>query len=64
MLTRVVAVFDEGTRFAAEAPHREQDRSGGWGLFLIDRIADRWGITRAANYTLYYCTALDLCPGP
>ena len=22
------------------------------------------GIKRAANYTLYYCTALDLCPGP
>jgi hypothetical protein len=22
------------------------------------------GINRAANYTLYYCTALDLCPGP
>ena len=20
------------------------------------------GINRAANYTLYYCTALDLCP--
>ena len=19
---------------------------------------------RAANYTLFYCTALDLCPGP
>ena len=22
------------------------------------------GIKRAANYTLYYCTALDLGPGP
>ena len=22
------------------------------------------GTKRAANYTFYYCTALDLCPGP
>jgi len=22
------------------------------------------GTKQAANYTLYYCTALDLCPGP
>jgi anti-sigma regulatory factor (Ser/Thr protein kinase) len=24
-------------------------QSGGWGLFLVDRIADRWGIERAAS---------------
>ena len=46
-----VAVFDEGTRFAAEAPHPKRDRSGGWGLFLIDRIADRWGITPTSSGT-------------
>jgi len=22
------------------------------------------GSEKAANYTLFYCTALDLCPGP
>ena len=22
------------------------------------------GTERAGNYTLYFCTALDLCPGP
>jgi anti-sigma regulatory factor (Ser/Thr protein kinase) len=46
-----VAVFDEGIGFTAEAPHPEPDPSGGWGLFLIDRIADRWGITRTASGT-------------
>ena len=46
-----VAVFDEGTGFTAEAPHPERDRSGGWGLFLIDRIADRWGITPTPSGT-------------
>jgi hypothetical protein len=24
----------------------------------------RFGDGRTANYTLYFCTALDLCPGP
>jgi serine/threonine-protein kinase RsbW len=46
-----VAVFDEGTGFTAEAPQPERDRSGGWGLFLIDQIADRWGITPTASGT-------------
>jgi anti-sigma regulatory factor (Ser/Thr protein kinase) len=46
-----VAVFDEGTGFTAEAPHPERDGSGGWGLFLIDRIADRWGITPTGSGT-------------
>jgi anti-sigma regulatory factor (Ser/Thr protein kinase) len=43
-----VAVFDEGTGFTAEAPRPEPDPSGGWGLFLMDRIAARWGITPTA----------------
>jgi hypothetical protein len=27
-------------------------------------IAAGTGSEKAANYTLFYCTALDLCPGP
>jgi anti-sigma regulatory factor (Ser/Thr protein kinase) len=46
-----VAVFDEGTGFAAGAPHHKRDRPGGWGLFLVDRIADRWAITPTASGT-------------
>lgn len=46
-----VAVFDEGTGFNAEAPRSERDRSGGWGLFLVDQIADRWAVTPTASGT-------------
>jgi len=38
---------------------------------LVNEISDRAlecavpiGCERAAHYTLYFCTALDLCPGP
>jgi two-component sensor histidine kinase len=46
-----VAVFDESTGFAAGAPHLKRDQTGGWGLFLVDRIADRWAITPTASGT-------------
>ena len=55
-----VAVFDEGTGFAAEAPHPRRDQSDGWGLFLVDRIADRWAITPTASGT---CAWFEIrCP--
>ena len=27
------------------------DSSGGWGLFLVDRVADRWGVRPGASGT-------------
>ena len=55
-----VAVFDEGTGFAADAPHHRRDQSGGWGLFLVDQIADRWAITPTASGT---CAWFEIrCP--
>jgi anti-sigma regulatory factor (Ser/Thr protein kinase) len=43
----VVAVADEGPGFTwrptSPSPGNE---SGGWGLFLVDQIADRWGVER------------------
>ncbi len=46
-----VEVVDTGTDF--EAPSRPVDGtpSGGWGLFLVDRIAERWGVRPAAAGT-------------
>jgi two-component sensor histidine kinase len=41
-----VAVSDEGTGFTADAP-LEPNEAGGWGLALVDRIADRWAVTPA-----------------
>jgi anti-sigma regulatory factor (Ser/Thr protein kinase) len=45
-----VAVSDEGTGFTAEAP-LERGQADGWGLALIDRIADRWAITPTGSGT-------------
>jgi two-component sensor histidine kinase len=45
-----VAVSDEGTGFTATAP-RERNEADGWGLALIDRIADRWAVTPTASGT-------------
>ncbi len=38
-----VEVMDQGPGFeaVAEAP---RDPEGGWGLFLVERMSDRWGV--------------------
>jgi two-component sensor histidine kinase len=45
-----VAVSNEGAGFTADAP-LERDLADGWGLTLVDRIADRWAITPTASGT-------------
>ncbi|HEY8865503.1 MAG TPA: ATP-binding protein [Solirubrobacteraceae bacterium] len=37
-----VSVSDEGAGFAPDAA--ESEDIGGWGLLLVERLADRWGI--------------------
>jgi anti-sigma regulatory factor (Ser/Thr protein kinase) len=40
-----VEVADRGAGFSAvPSPRRPRDEPGGWGLFLVERIADRWGV--------------------
>jgi len=41
----VVAVADQGPGFTwhPTSPSGENE-SGGWGLFIVDQIADRWGV--------------------
>lgn len=40
-----------GPRFAPDATRSRPDETGGWGLVLVDRIADRWAVTRTATGT-------------
>jgi anti-sigma regulatory factor (Ser/Thr protein kinase) len=41
----VVAVADEGPGFKWHPTSPSAgNESGGWGLFLVDRIADQWGV--------------------
>jgi PAS domain S-box-containing protein len=39
-----VEVTDPGAGFRYDGPSGALDTEGGWGLYLVDRIADRWGI--------------------
>jgi anti-sigma regulatory factor (Ser/Thr protein kinase) len=41
-----VEVADPGAGFEPQARDDEMTRPGGWGLYLVDRIADRWGVIR------------------
>ena len=45
----VVEVCDGGSGFSAWPPRPlpERDQTGGRGLFLVDRLATRWGTYRA-----------------
>jgi serine/threonine-protein kinase RsbW len=45
-----VAVSDEGTGFAAQGPFVRSETAG-WGLALVDRIADRWAVTPSGSGT-------------
>ena len=39
-----VEVTDPGAGFRYDGPSGTLEAEGGWGLYLVDRIADRWGI--------------------
>jgi anti-sigma regulatory factor (Ser/Thr protein kinase) len=39
-----VEVTDDGPGFERRRPQPREDRTGGWGLYLVDRLADRWGV--------------------
>ena len=41
-----VEVADPGAGFEPQPRDDEMTRPGGWGLYLVDRIADRWGVVR------------------
>ena len=42
-----VEVADEGPGFdPSELPEPSLERVGGWGLYLVEQLADRWGVIR------------------
>jgi anti-sigma regulatory factor (Ser/Thr protein kinase) len=40
----IVTVSDEGPGFTWHPTPERGNESGGWGLFLVDQIADCWGV--------------------
>ena len=41
-----VEVTDTGRGFIPSPHAPVEGRAGGWGLYLVDRLADRWGVAR------------------
>jgi anti-sigma regulatory factor (Ser/Thr protein kinase) len=37
-------VVDDGGRFVPQARDRPATEAGGWGLYLVETLADRWGV--------------------
>jgi anti-sigma regulatory factor (Ser/Thr protein kinase) len=51
-----VEVHDRGPGFEMRKP-KPRGSSGGYGLFLVERMSDRWGVQR--NDTTYVWFELD-----
>jgi anti-sigma regulatory factor (Ser/Thr protein kinase) len=45
-----IEVSDDGPGFEPDPSHPGEETSG-WGLFLIDQLADRWGVEREQELT-------------
>ena len=46
-----VEVHDPGHGFRPRAPRPDPARASGWGLYLVDELADRWGVDGAGRGT-------------
>jgi anti-sigma regulatory factor (Ser/Thr protein kinase) len=47
-----VEVRNPGAAIAFERPARSNEmRESGWGLYLLENLADRWGVSNAAGET-------------
>ncbi len=44
-----VEVGDRGPGFTPEARRDRPGEAGGWGLLLVDTLADRWGVARMGS---------------
>jgi anti-sigma regulatory factor (Ser/Thr protein kinase) len=49
-----VEVTDSGAGFQPRARTRDQDKGSGWGLHLVERIADRWGVDRQRRTRVWF----------
>lgn len=49
-----VEVHDDGPGFERPAEPTTTFRESGWGLHLVDRLADRWGVTTRSGTTVWF----------
>jgi anti-sigma regulatory factor (Ser/Thr protein kinase) len=56
-------VADGGPGFEPDLPHLG-DPDTGWGLYILDQLADRWGTTRDEASTVWFEMDLDAAGDP
>jgi len=54
-----VVVSDAGAGFVAAPRLPTASESSGWGLYLVDRIADRWGVISKDRNEVWFEIDLD-----
>ena len=48
------SVSDQGTGFCPQPRSRGAEEPGGWGLELVERLAERWGVERADRTSVWF----------
>ncbi len=49
-----VEVLDRGPGFTVPDIDPDPERSGGWGLWLVEQLADRWGISSQGGTCVWF----------
>jgi anti-sigma regulatory factor (Ser/Thr protein kinase) len=58
-----VRLFDPGKGFDAHTPRPPSSGSaGGYGLVLLDRLSDRWGVQRNGRFSVWFEVQRDRLP--
>ena len=58
-----VRLFDPGEGFEARKPEPpDSGSSGGYGLVLLDRLSDRWGVQREGRFGVWFEVQRDRLP--
>ncbi len=58
-----LSVTDGGYGFSATAERPPPGAAGGYGLFLVERLADAWGVDSATPTTVWLDLAIDPTAG-
>ena len=58
-----VSLFDSGEGFDAHTPRPPSSgNQGGYGLVLLDRLSDRWGVERNGRFSVWFEVLRDRLP--
>jgi anti-sigma regulatory factor (Ser/Thr protein kinase) len=49
-----IEVSDFGEGFEPPTPNPDPDQDAGWGLFLVEQIADRWGVRSEGGTSVWF----------